>query len=141
MKCKYPESVCVNMTMLHGIAYCDSVPCSLRGESPPMTNAADCPNCGGRMQSESIGWKCEKCRGFIDMKGKFHPYEEKPFMPPMTNADRIRAMSDEELAEFIPNWSYTKACKCDEETFVGCDNECEKCVAEWLQQPVREEDT
>lgn len=56
----------------------------------------------------------------------------------ITNADRIREMSDEELAEFIPNWSYTKACKCDEEILVDCNNECEKCVLEWLQQPAEE---
>lgn len=28
-------------------------------------------------------------------------HEEKPFMPPQTRADRIRAMSDEELADLI----------------------------------------
>ena len=52
-----------------------------------------------------------------------------------TNADRIRAMSDEELAKFIPDWSYTNACKCDEKPYVDCNNECEKCVFEWLAQP------
>lgn len=57
---------------------------------------------------------------------------------PMTNADHIRAMSDEELAKFIPNWSYTDACKCGEH-YVDCNNECEKCVVEWLQQPYKEE--
>ena len=55
-----------------------------------------------------------------------------------TNADRIRAMSDEELAKFIPNWSYTDACKCGEH-YVDCNNECEKCVADWLQQPAEED--
>lgn len=55
-----------------------------------------------------------------------------------TNADHIRAMSDEELAKFIPNWSYTDACKCGEH-YVDCNNECEKCVAEWLRQPYKEE--
>ncbi len=30
MLCKYPESICANMTVLHGIAYCNSTPCSLR---------------------------------------------------------------------------------------------------------------
>ena len=54
-----------------------------------------------------------------------------------TNAERIRSMSDEELAQFIPNWSYTDACKCGEH-YVDCNNECEKCVAEWLKQPAEE---
>ena len=56
----------------------------------------------------------------------------------ITNADRIRAMTDEELAKFVPNWSYTNACKCDEKPYVDCNNECDKCVAEWLQQPAEE---
>lgn len=55
-----------------------------------------------------------------------------------TNADRIRAMSDEELANFIPDWNYTKACKCNEHEFIGCDNQCEKCVLDWLKQPAEE---
>ena len=32
-KCKYPNEVCANMTMFHGVAYCDTVPCQLSGES------------------------------------------------------------------------------------------------------------
>ena len=55
-----------------------------------------------------------------------------------TNADHIRAMSDEELAAFIPAWSYTDACKCGEH-YVDCNNECEKCVAEWLRQLYKED--
>ena len=58
-----------------------------------------------------------------------------------TNYDRIKKMSVEEMAQFIPNWSYTKACKCDEETYANCNNECEKCVREWLLQEVTDENT
>ena len=65
-------------------------------------------------------------------------YIEEHQPKPMTNADRIRAMTDEELAKFIPNWSYTDACKCVEKPYVDCNNECEKCVSEWLQQPAEE---
>ena len=64
-------------------------------------------------------------------------FNEKMVNRPSTNADRIRTMSDEELAQFIPNWSYTNACKCGEH-YVGCNNECEKCVAEWLRKPAEE---
>ena len=56
----------------------------------------------------------------------------------MTNAQYIRSMTDEELAKFIPNWSYTDACKCGEH-YVDCNNECEQCVAEWLKQPYKED--
>lgn len=41
----------------------------------------NCLNCGGEVVSESIGWRCKRRNGFIDMKGNFHEYSEKPFMP------------------------------------------------------------
>lgn len=37
-KCKYPNEICANMTVYHGVAYCDSVPCSLKDELPKRTN-------------------------------------------------------------------------------------------------------
>ena len=55
----------------------------------------------------------------------------------MTNADRIRAMSDEELVEFIQNIkvraAFCKAVK-DNDAFE------ELCSAEWLKQPAEEDD-
>ena len=80
-KCKYPNDVCANMTLLNGIAYCDSVPCSLRGE-----------------------------------------------LPKQTNADRIRSMSDEELAEFFVNFKNT----------FGEEYEGKTSCLDWLQSEVEE---
>jgi len=37
-RCKYPDKACGNMTMLHGVTYCDNIPCSLHDEIPPITN-------------------------------------------------------------------------------------------------------
>lgn len=59
---------------------------------------------------------------------------------PITNADRIRAMSDEELAKFIAN-----PCQCavepERDGYRECGNDsCLKHLLEWLRQPV-EEDT
>lgn len=100
-----------------------------------------CPQCGGNVRSESVGWRCESCQGFIDMQGGFQPHKEEPFMPPMTNADRIRTMSDEQLAKFL----------CE---FLFCDNAfhpCNNCKGEpycreghngmidWLQKPAGED--
>ena len=97
-------------------------------------NITSCPQCGGRIRSVSIGWKCGSCQGFIDMRGEFHQHKEEPFMPPMTNADRIRAMSDEELLDFMKK-SVENAYMCKimrtEPMFL---------TLEWLQQPA-EEDT
>lgn len=64
---------------------------------------------------------------------------------PATNADRIRSMSDEELAEFISRIEIgdfgPQVCG---KTF--CDMckgqyECDDCRLWWLQQPAEEEDT
>lgn len=52
-----------------------------------------------------------------------------------TNADRIRAMSDEELCEFL-------MCDpvCDQKMSSGCED-CKKCIMAWLQQPAEEVST
>ena len=51
---------------------------------------------------------------------------------PVTNADRIRAMSDDELIEFIKNIKVRAAlCK----AIKNNDAFDELCSAEWLQQP------
>ena len=64
-------------------------------------NMKNCPKCGGKTRSEALGWICENCHGLIDMQGKFHEHIDRPFMPPMTNGDRLRAMRDNELAFYL----------------------------------------
>ena len=55
----------------------------------------------------------------------------KPYKP-QTNADRIRAMSDEELVEFIKNIKFRAAfCKAVKNNDAFED----LCSAEWLQRP------
>ena len=51
---------------------------------------------------------------------------------PQTNADRIRAMSDEELAEWVtcPRYFDIK---------MVCDTSCVTCCLEWLKQPAKED--
>ena len=51
---------------------------------------------------------------------------------PMTNADRIRAMSDEELAELIDRETDSCAPTGDCEKM---SRDCKACWLEWLQQP------
>ena len=92
-----------------------------------------CPNCGGSLESVAIGWRCKKCKGFISLQdGKFFEYVEKPFMPPQTNADRIRAMSDEELGIFLGEWA--------EKPWTWKRDGEGECLA-WLKQPAEEEKT
>ena len=63
---------------------------------------------------------------------------------PMTNADRIRNMSDEELAEFLVYTQSTiKNCMigvedCKWEDYPTHDKGCKDCFLEWLQAEVGE---
>lgn len=52
---------------------------------------------------------------------------------PQTNADRIRAMSDEELAELLCIDHCVQICGNNK----LCDGTCFLCVEEWLRQPVK----
>ena len=57
----------------------------------------------------------------------------------VSNADKIRAMSDEELAKYLSN-----PCECtvdpERDGFRECGNDlCVKYLLEWLQQPAEEE--
>lgn len=64
----------------------------------------------------------------------------KSFKPDyMTNADRIRAMSDEELCEFLYSYKFCDMCEegCGECHYHG---DCERRLAEWLKQPYVKED-
>lgn len=53
---------------------------------------------------------------------------------PQTNADRIRNMTDEELAEYLGNIHYCPA------PYPTCDptKECKECWLKWLRSPVEE---
>ena len=56
----------------------------------------------------------------------------------MTNADRIRAMSDEEMAVFLYEWSPSEFCGhvCPRlRDDIPCKGECFEMRKEWLQQP------
>lgn len=65
-------------------------------------------------------------------------FNEQALAHPMTNAERIRAMSNEELAAFIttPFCESISNCKCREHAFSGG---CYVCAKDWLQQPAEEE--
>lgn len=78
--------------------------------------------CTGMRCPMQAGYKVDECNH------KDCPYRTEP----MTNADKIRAMNDEELKEFICSISQCKFCK-----FEGWGR-CE--LLERLQQPVKEND-
>ena len=63
---------------------------------------------------------------------------QKPGEPP-TNADRIRAMSDQELAVFLES---SRGCPSDDDCEYGVHATPKNCIKHWttwLQQPAEEE--
>ena len=96
-----------------------------------------CANCKYAEQS-NIGLLCMGQKGMplVPPKSKCDSWKSAK----QTNADRIRSMTDEELAEFINDVFYTLAVKpgmCD-----VCDNDgvnnCRECWLDWLKQEVSE---
>lgn len=78
---------------------------------------------------------CRKCAEFdwcVENEdcGLFKP-------KPQTNADRIRAMTDEELAKMLPSKSMWN-CPPDIKTRGGCPGQCVPCWLDWLKQEVKE---
>ena len=62
-------------------------------------------------------------------------YAHVPRPTPQTNADRIRAMSDEELAKFLDD-NNSHGCVCPTK---DCRATCKQCIEEWLKQPAEGE--
>ena len=78
----------------------------------------DCHNCEHHTWGDewwNCKTECSKCK-YTDRQGEKVPSNWKPL--PMTNADRIRAMTDEELAEYLCDKRLTK-----------------EMWMKWLQQP------
>ena len=55
----------------------------------------------------------------------------------ITNADRLRMMTDEELAQFLPSKSMWN-CPPDIKDRGGCPGECVPCWLDWLKQEAEE---
>ena len=93
-----------------------------------------------------IYWEKDgKCRKFSD-----DTYISYCVMGPcpeqqLSNADRVRTMSDEELATWLAEWSFcADACPAstnEVEEAIGyhCPSNCKEQALAWLQQPAEEE--
>ena len=77
-----------------------------------------CSNHGKNVSFLGSGWKCN-------------------YTPVPTNADRIRAMSDEELAKFLSSCLKDPCDCCQLAVFDGACTEtlCEDAMMKWLQRP------
>jgi hypothetical protein len=79
---------------------------------------AQCANAG--KYNITIGWRCER----------YHEHEQ-------TQADRIRAMSNEELADFLFE-VYQDGIDCSASFNAGCRSKKYEYGAEWLESEVSE---
>ena len=57
---------------------------------------------------------------------------------PETNADRIRSMTDEELAEWMAKYCERKTVFCPNFGAHDCQESCEQCLLGWLRTEVTE---
>lgn len=86
----------------------------------------------------SLGWAIGDVLDTLELLRMMQPKVE-------TNADRIRAMSDEELAIWLAEWSFcADACPAstnEVEEAIGycCPSNCKEQALTWLQQPEEEE--
>jgi hypothetical protein len=87
--------------------------------------------------------KCENCTKYDDCRtGSGSTWPCGAYVPKtITNADRIRAMSDEELAHLLMGHGTFECPVCEIGDQRKCDTECEKHCVKWLQQPAEEEQT
>lgn len=71
---------------------------------------------------------------YIHRDGEYEPITRTP---PMTNADRIRAMTDEELAKWIANKVDCQYCSVRSEWCSESEASCRTNWLDWLRQEVK----
>lgn len=102
-----------------------------------------CGNCANhREETNQFSEECGKCVSARLKNGEITDPSHWRALP-QTNADRIRTMSDEELAKFLADEiPHGDCCGCDLEcaTFEGdkFENSCHNAFYRWLKQPVGE---
>lgn len=129
----------------------------MRGEPNKKWNkriTRPCPMCGGRVivanRNQSWWIRCDDDPLHIKYKPYEDPYSAIRAFNAQTNADRIRAMTDEELAKFLCYWddcSSTEGLGYNTERVGDCwlctapgggdiVGECQVCAMAWLKSPV-----
>ncbi len=91
-----------------------------------------CADCGRTFMTFELSWWCDDCR-----KKRFEKHNEKK---KPTNADRTRAISDEDLAEYLiqyrDDWGDYCTPNCE---FYDTYEEAKNATIKWLKQPAEEE--
>lgn len=106
--------------------------CQMRHENGNCTviggfcTAVNDPICEGLHSAYDSGYRAAAIRA----------QHERENPKPVTNADLIRAMSDEELSKFLHEPFCDK--RTHEECTISYCGVCDQCVLDWLQQPAEE---
>ena len=83
-----------------------------------------------------VNWDKGKCEKFSDDKVTSWCVEGSCDSQTPSNADKIRSMSDYELAQMLATGKWTFTCfKCPEFIDGECSMKCVERCLEWLQQP------
>lgn len=92
-------------------------------------------NCGQACPHNTLdGCKVKKYNAICPITNMAVPITEYR----ITNADRIRAMSDEELVKFIGHNSLCDQIQNNERNWCESQGVCNNCLVEWLKQPAEE---
>ena len=109
-----------------------------------------CPACGSgnymrHLIGKNVGYlnmKCINCNSYFNFDELYKRRIGEVSKPkPITNADRIRAMTDEELAEWLDG-GFRHADWCDISNFPNSDCmefPCLGCIIDWLKQEVEDD--
>ena len=94
--------------------------------------AKECKNCVHKSDFKAA--ECGVCMvSYYDGEQMGLPSNFEP--KPKTNADRIRAMSDEALEDFIRKISICFEPWCDKHCEFDIGDNCNTCLRDWLKQP------
>lgn len=97
-----------------------------------------CPKCGNgnymrHLIGKNVGYldmKCINCNSYFNFDELYKRRIGEVLEPrPQTNGDRIRAMTDEELAEFFQNTTSCDSCIIYKDE---CGTESYLCIQRWL---------
>jgi len=93
------------------------------------------PNCGACGMLNSRGF-CSLTACRFPVVNRLGTWQERILAnkPKQTNADRIRAMTDEELATFMEDTATWGGCPNNGAR--DCTSDCGMCWARWLKSPV-----
>lgn len=108
------------------------------------------PKKGCCRECKYADWDADGCTCMIDGRSVYNAsdYTCDQYRPakPLTNADRIRQMTDEELAEFIDIYDIEDICKtrCEKtgearERCMCYGEQCVNNILQWLKQEVSED--